>query len=143
MFSLIYRSVAEESFSNSAVYQMLSAARDLNAEHDITGCLLFHNRRFLQLLEGEKEQVYRLFSLIESDPRHKNIEVIQTEEKAERLFNKWSMAFYDYGNLALSAQIKLAQIDTFFEDSQALKTQSRLTNPFFNEVRNMLIEKAI
>jgi hypothetical protein len=143
MFSLIYRSVAEESFSNSAVYQMLSAARDLNAEHDITGCLLFHNRRFLQLLEGEKEQVYRLFSLIESDPRHKNIEVIQTEEKAERLFNKWSMAFYDYGNLALSAQIKLAQIDTFFEDSQALKTQSRLTNPFFNEVRNMLIERAI
>jgi hypothetical protein len=143
MFSLIYRSVAEESFSKSAVYQMLSAARDLNAEHDITGCLLFHNRRFLQLLEGEKEQVYRLFSLIESDPRHKNIEVIQTEEKAERLFNKWSMAFYDYGNLALSAQIKLAQIDTFFEDSQALKTQSRLTNPFFNEVRNILIEKAI
>jgi len=143
MFSLIYRSVAEESFSNSAVYQMLSAARDLNAEHDITGCLLFHNRRFLQLLEGEKEMVYRLFSLIESDPRHKNIEVIQTEEKAERLFNKWSMAFYDYGNLALSAQIKLAQIDTFFEDSQALKTQSRLTNPFFNEVRNILIEKAI
>ncbi|MGB0790854.1 MAG: BLUF domain-containing protein, partial [Flavobacteriaceae bacterium] len=98
---------------------------------------------FLQLLEGEKEMVHRLFSLIESDPRHKNIEVIQTEEKAERLFNKWSMAFYDYGNLALSAQIKLAQIDTFFEDSQALKTQSRLTNPFFNEVRNMLIEKAI
>ena len=76
MFSLIYRSVAEESFSNSAVYQMLSAARDLNAEHDITGCLLFHNRRFLQLLEGEKEMVHRLFSLIESDPRHKNIEVI-------------------------------------------------------------------
>ncbi len=143
MFSLIYRSVAEENFSNSAVYQMLSAARDLNAEHDITGCLLFHNRRFLQLLEGEKEKVHRLFSLIESDPRHKNIEVLQTEEKAERLFNKWSMAFYDYGNLALSAQIKLAQIDTFFEDSQALKTQSRLTNPFFNEVRNILIEKAI
>ena len=52
MFSLIYRSLAEESFSNAEVYQMLSAARDFNAEHDITGCLLFHNRRFLQLLEG-------------------------------------------------------------------------------------------
>ena len=87
--------------------------------------------------------MYLLFSLIESDTRHKNIEIIQTEEKTERLFNKWSMAFYDYGNLVLSAQIKLAQIDTFFEDSKALKTQSRLTNPFFNEVRNMLIERAI
>lgn len=81
MFSLIYRSVADESFSNAEVYQMLSAARDFNAEHDITGCLLFHNRRFLQLLEGEKEKVHHLFSLIESDSRHKNIEIIQTEEK--------------------------------------------------------------
>ena len=143
MFSLIYRSVAEESFSNAEVYQMLSDARDFNAEHDITGCLLFHDRRFLQLLEGEKEKVYHLFSLIESDTRHRNIEIIQTEEKTERLFNRWSMAFYDYGNLVLSAQIKLAQIDTFFEDSKALKTQSRLTNPFFNEVRNMLIDRAI
>ena len=91
MFSLIYRSVAEESFSNTEVYQMLSAARDFNAEHDITGCLLFHNRRFLQLLEGEKDKVHQLFSLIESDARHKKIEIIQTEEIAERLFNKWSM----------------------------------------------------
>ena len=114
MFSLIYRSVAEDTFSDAEVYQMLSIARDFNAEHDITGCLLFHNRRFLQLLEGEKDKVHQLFSLIESDPRHKNIEIIQTEEKTERLFNKWSMAFYDYGNLVLSAQIKLAQIDTFF-----------------------------
>jgi len=64
MFSLIYRSVAEESFSNAEVYQMLSDARDFNAEHDITGCLLFHDRRFLQLLEGEKEKVYHLFSLM-------------------------------------------------------------------------------
>lgn len=81
MFSLIYRSVADESFSNAEVYQMLSAARDFNAEHDITGCLLFHNRHFLQLLEGEKDKVHHLFSLIESDTRHKNIEIIQTEEK--------------------------------------------------------------
>jgi len=66
MFSLIYRSVAGESFSNEEVYQMLSIARDFNAEHDITGCLLFHNRRFLQLLEGEKDKVHQLFSLIES-----------------------------------------------------------------------------
>ena len=93
MFSLIYRSVAEERFSNAEVYQMLSDARDFNAEHDITGCLLFHNRRFLQLLEGKKDKVHHLFSLIESDSRHKNIEIIQTEEKTDRLFNKWSMAF--------------------------------------------------
>ena len=143
MFSLIYRSVAEESFSNAEVYQMLSDARDFNAEHDITGCLLFHDRRFLQFLEGEKEKAQHLFSLIESETRHRNIEIIQTEEKTERLFNRWSMAFYDYGNLVLSAQIKLAQIDTFFEDSKALTTQSSLTNPFFNEVRNMLIDRAI
>lgn len=143
MFSLIYRSVAKESFGNAEVYQMLSDARDFNAEHDITGCLLFHDRKFLQLLEGDKQRVHHLFSLIESDPRHHQVHIIKAEEKGDRLFRNWSMAFYDYGNLAQSAQIKLSQINTFFEDSKALKSASNLTGPFFSEVRNILLNRPL
>lgn len=67
MFSLIYRSVAKEDFNEYDIYKMLSDARDFNAEHRITGCLLYHDRKFLQLLEGEKSLVIRLFNTIESD----------------------------------------------------------------------------
>ena len=65
MFSLIYRSVAKESFIDSDIYKMLSDARDFNAEHHITGCLLYHDRKFLQLLEGEKPKVISLFNALE------------------------------------------------------------------------------
>lgn len=43
MYSLVYRSVASEDFGLSEIYKMLSIARDYNAEHDITGCLLYHH----------------------------------------------------------------------------------------------------
>ncbi|MGA0384508.1 MAG: BLUF domain-containing protein, partial [Flavobacteriaceae bacterium] len=95
MFSLIYRSVAKESFIDSDIYKMLSDARDFNAEHHITGCLLYHDRKFLQLLEGEKHKVISLFNAIESDPRHQNVTVLRTEEREDRIFDRWSMAFYD------------------------------------------------
>ncbi len=52
MFRLIYRSIAKESFNEPDIYKMLSDARDFNTEHHITGCLLYHDRKFLQLLEG-------------------------------------------------------------------------------------------
>ena len=119
MFSLIYRSVARESFIESDIYKMLSDARDFNAEHHITGCLLYHDRKFLQLLEGEKSLVIGLFNAIEFDPRHHKIAVLKTEDRQDRIFDRWSMAFYDYGNLRLSAQHKLRQIDQFFESSKA------------------------
>lgn len=80
MFSLIYRSVAKESFNGSDIYEMLSDAREFNAEHHITGCLQYHDRKFLQLLEGDKSLVIRLFNTIESDNRHHKITVLKTED---------------------------------------------------------------
>ncbi len=143
MFSLIYRSVARESFIESDIYKMLSDARDFNAEHHITGCLLYHDRKFLQLLEGEKSLVIGLFNAIEFDPRHHKIAVLKTEDRQDRIFDRWSMAFYDYGNLRLSAQHKLRQIDQFFESSKAFEKSSKLTSNYFGEVREMLLYSAL
>ena len=143
MFSLIYSSVARESFIESDIYKMLSDARDFNAEHHITGCLLYHDRKFLQLLEGEKSLVIVLFNAIESDPRHHKIAVLKTEDRQDRIFDRWSMAFYDYGNLRLSAQHKLRQIDQFFESSKAFEKSSKLTSNYFGEVREMLLDSAL
>jgi hypothetical protein len=122
---------------------MLSDARDFNAEHHITGCLLYHDRKFLQLLEGEKPKVISLFNAIESDPRHQSVTVLRTEEREDRIFDRWSMAFYDYGNLRLSAQHKLGQIDSFFEASKAFEKSSKLTTDYFGVVREILLDSAL
>ena len=95
MFELIYRSVAQPSITTTDVLAILNTSRKFNAQHDITGCLVFYNHEFVQILEGDKKTVQELYASIEKDKRHINVQLLDENEKAERIFPKWSMAFYD------------------------------------------------
>lgn len=138
MHSLVYRSVANESFSVPQIYSMLSKAKDYNTEHGITGCLLYHNNHFLQLLEGEEIHVQHLFERISKDQRHQDITILEREITKERVFGNWSMAFHDYGQNGLSANLKLGQIDAFFQQSEAFQKNSRSVLRFFGSVKDVL-----
>ncbi|MEM8509397.1 MAG: BLUF domain-containing protein [Bacteroidota bacterium] len=138
MHSLVYRSVANASFELPEIYSMLSNAKDYNAEHGITGCLLYHNSQFLQLLEGEKQEVEKLFQKIVKDPRHHDLVVIENDEAEIRLFKTWNMAFHDYGQNGLSANLKLRQIDTFLSESNIFNKKSLPALQFFSNVKEIL-----
>lgn len=98
MYELIYRSVAVENITNADILDILSEARDFNAMFDITGCLLFFNSEFVQILEGDKGSVKRLFEKIKKDRRHTDVMLLNEDEKDERLFEQWNMAYYDLNN---------------------------------------------
>ncbi|MEO0572966.1 MAG: BLUF domain-containing protein, partial [Bacteroidota bacterium] len=136
--SLVYRSVASESFTISQIYSMLSKAKDYNNEHGITGCLLFHNNRFLQLLEGKEKEVMNLFQKISLDKRHQDIQMIESNFILNRVFDSWSMAFHDYGQNGLSANLKFGQIDSFLQRSGAFNKSSQAVLKFFGSVREVL-----
>ena len=44
-----------------------------NQRDDVTGLLLFNSRRFLQVLEGPKDAVERIFTRVYGDPRHRAV----------------------------------------------------------------------
>ena len=138
MHSLVYRSAANESFTIPEIYGMLSNAKDYNAEHGITGCLLYHNSQFLQLLEGEEGEVLKLFQKITMDKRHHDILLIESEYSNTRRFGEWSMAFHDYGQHGLSANFKLNQIDAFLKQSDAFNRKSGPVLKFFSAVKDIL-----
>lgn len=69
--------------------------------------------------------------------------MLKTEGREEQIFDRWGMAFYDYGNLQLSAQHKLRQIDQFFEASRAFEKSSKLTSNYFGEVLEILLDSAL
>lgn len=138
MYSLVYRSVADDAFVLPEIYSMLSNAKEYNTEHGITGCLLYHNSHFVQLLEGEEEDVKQLFQKISKDPRHHSVEVIEKENNDERLFNTWSMAFHDYGQNGHSAHLKMGQIDAFINKSNVFEHKNKLVLPFFSNVKEIL-----
>ena len=138
MLAIVYRSVADDSFDLPEIYSMLSRAREYNTEHGITGCLLYHNSKFLQLLEGEEEKIEGLFQKISNDSRHRKVEVIEQGILNTRLFNEWSMAFHDYGQNGQSAYIKMGQIDSFLNSSNAFKQKNPLALSFFSQVKDIL-----
>ena len=138
MHALVYRSIADNSFAVPNIYSMLSRAREYNTEHGITGCLLYHNSKFLQLLEGEEEKIESLFQKISKDSRHHQVEIIEQGILDSRLFNEWSMAFHDYGQNGQSAYIKMGQIDSFLNSSNAFKQKNPLVLSFFSQVKDIL-----
>jgi hypothetical protein len=107
MYELIYRSVARPGIGPNDISNILNTSRSFNALHNITGCLLFHNGEFIQILEGNKLTVQALFSHIQNDNRHSNVILLEEDEKEERMFPLWSMAYFDSSNPIISNADKL------------------------------------
>jgi hypothetical protein len=90
---LIYVSTASDSLAKEDVEAILATARRENADHDVTGMLLYDSTSFLQLLEGPQEGVSRIFDSICEDDRHHNVVVIQRQTDVARQFPNWTMGY--------------------------------------------------
>ena len=141
MYSLIYRSVAKDSFDKPLIYKMLSEARDFNASHGMTGCLLYHRGQFIQLLEGEAKEVISLYERIKKDERHENVELLEEEEVRERIFSEWSMAFQDIGDYNQHTKYKQMLLHSYFSNSKIYSRPSKTGLALFTGVQAILREE--
>ncbi len=121
MLQIVYASAAAVSFAQTDLVNLLKVARERNAAAGISGMLLYHNKSFLQVLEGPQEQVDALFTKIEKDPRHKNCLVLLRGEIQEKESENWSMGFVDTSKVA-------AQFPGFID--------------YVNQLESMSIDKA-
>jgi hypothetical protein len=92
-YRLIYSSAATGEMSRADLEQMLEESRIRNLRRDITGVLVFVDGVFLQVLEGERDDVEDLMGSIRCDPRHHDIKVFHEEEIDRRAFPTWRMAY--------------------------------------------------
>ena len=70
---------------------ILGASNRNNQQAGLTGALIFDEQWFLQILEGEREKVWRTFERISSDERHDNAVVAEVVETDARIFGNWWM----------------------------------------------------
>ena len=56
MFELVCCSKASPSLTMDDIRAILDTANQFNDAHDITGCLLYYNNEFVQLLEATKQR---------------------------------------------------------------------------------------
>jgi hypothetical protein len=93
MYQLIYCSIARPGLHPTDIKAILNTSRNFNAANNITGCLLYYNEEFIQILEGTKTIVKQLYEKIEQDARHFSVILMSEEEAKGRIFNNWSMAY--------------------------------------------------
>jgi methanogenic corrinoid protein MtbC1 len=94
--SLTYRSAAAAPPSPSELQSLITAAQGRNRSLGVTGMLLYDDGRYLQTLEGPPAAVEVLWSSIQGDPRHGELEVLSHHMVPSRLFSGWDMQLYDH-----------------------------------------------
>ncbi len=95
LYELIYHSTTARNFNVNDIPDILKKARIHNAQNQITGCLIYHDVEFLQLIEGPEEAIKDLYAQIQKDPRHRNVEALAQGPIEDRAFDDWEMAFHN------------------------------------------------
>jgi len=95
MFHIGYVSSAIREFTKPQLLALHRRSREKNQRLGITGLLLYQDGNFMQVLEGEEQNVRHLYETIYADPCHKDIYILFAETIPEREFPNWSMAFRD------------------------------------------------
>lgn len=92
---LMYASVnrVPAAIAADVVDKIVSAARARNANHGITGALLFTGIHFVQIVEGPAAAIAALWANVQADPRHDSLVVASHGPLAERRFDGWSLAY--------------------------------------------------
>jgi hypothetical protein len=92
LYNLVYCSRAAEGVDDADVNRIVESAQRWNPVFGITGLLVFGGGIFFQWLEGPRENVLHLMSLLKADPRHESVVPLsESEEVRERLFPDWDM----------------------------------------------------
>ena len=108
-YYLIYVSTADHLMSGDELLQILEQSRAWNKAHGITGMLIYiegqfvhkdsrpiyseTTGRFMQVLEGSKQEVERIFNGIQADTRHHSVVVLQESAELSPNFETWQMGF--------------------------------------------------
>jgi hypothetical protein len=94
IYQSVYLSQARHDFDADELLALLVSARAENLKRDITGLLLYHDRVFIQLLEGDKRDVEEVLARVRRDPRHSGMIVLLAElSPFGRIFPEWKMGF--------------------------------------------------
>ncbi|WOB10092.1 BLUF domain-containing protein [Piscinibacter gummiphilus] len=87
---VFYISEAVAGLGTLDVRSILDISRYRNLRDNITGCLLFSGRHFVQILEGDPTEIENTIGRIKADRRHRGIHML-VDREATRMYDDWSM----------------------------------------------------
>lgn len=137
LYELIYRSTAKPGTTAQDLEDILKTARDFNRANNITGCLLYHDGQFLQILEGDFQVLLDLYDRIKRDPRHREFLLLHMKETSQRIYSNWTMAFKSLNRNQLSNY----SIVTEFTELETNEDESSMAKELFEAISADLVDR--
>ena len=108
---LLYASRSTGEIDESLVASILELSRKQNQENGITGILSTYSQGnlFLQLLEGGRAAVNRLYGSIARDTRHRDVTLLDYAEITERRFASWRMGSVNLNRINLGSILRFSE----------------------------------
>jgi uncharacterized protein YbgA (DUF1722 family) len=136
IYQLTYKSKAVSEISKENLQDILKTADLHNKERNITGCLLYYNGYFSQILEGNKEDVLYIYDKIVQDSRHEKVELLWDGETDKRYFPNWNMSFF-----SPETQSETLYVNNYIMLSQFSDVSSGSTLSFWSSVQKIINSK--
>jgi hypothetical protein len=107
---IIYLSSAINDLTDQDLMDLLQKSRDYNLKHNITGVLFHVDGNFIQIIEGEDQDIQHLYHKISLDYQHKNLIKVIEDHISTRQFDNWLMG---YNKISWSEIIKLEGLENY------------------------------
>lgn len=106
---LMYASRAVPAVDQEELVSILKKSKANNAKTGVTGALCFSEGIFIQVLEGGRNAVNKLYNRIANDGRHSDVVLLNYEEIEERRFAGWSMGQVSMARLNPALLLKYSE----------------------------------
>jgi hypothetical protein len=106
---LMYASRVASTIDEEELQAILRHARAANPKLGVTGALCHADGTFIQVLEGGRDAVNRLYLRIAADARHKDVVLLRYDEIAERHFAGWAMGLVNLARLNPALLLKYSE----------------------------------
>ena len=107
---LMYASRAASAITQDELSLILKKSKANNATVGVTGVLCYSTGIFLQVLEGGRMAVSKLYNDIANDVRHHDVILLGYEEIGERSFVGWSMGQVNLDRLNPTLLMKYSEL---------------------------------
>lgn len=107
---IAYLSLSKTLSGEAQLSDILAVSKTNNTRDGITGILMYHDRLFFQLLEGERSIVDKCYNRILCDPRHSAISLMWNGEAENRTFSAWAMGFVGTNEIDLNSEHELVSL---------------------------------
>ena len=106
---LLYASRTSKEIDSTVLDSILAQSRSHNPGAGVTGILCYSANIFMQVLEGNRREVSKLYNVIAGDSRHPDVEILLFEDITERRFSNWTMGQVNLAKVNPSTLLKYSE----------------------------------